>query len=618
MGPSVIATFGGDTKDLANKAGESVSIIKKFTDNVKDGAREAGAALGEIGLGLIKGLFVADVASKALSFFDSILEKAKHLRIVSQEFGVSADAIQLFDKAALKAGGTVEQAQKIWERAKDSLSNLAAGEESAQESFERLHLSARDFIGLNLEQALEKIVRAYQANKDEAGAYAAVLDILGKRSAPQLMAALDKLGTDGFDKLRKDNENLSDSLKTDAVDALNQLVMAIGAFLGRIKNFLGNIAGGFLEVFQLIGGAGAAAFNWITGVKTDWDTVLLMGKKTVANLESQNVELSKAADLKKREKVDLQDVLTAQDEILRQTIETTKGREKLATLGAEYVSLMLTAENISLSEQKRAVALSEAKKIKLEYDKLSIQLTEEETKRQVEQLHALDQINEKVKEAADKLKFESLPATEQLAFLEAQRADIENDRADVAKDTIYYQESQVKINELDLDILKKKLDVEKERIKAVKEYVDAEEDWLDSVMNAPVTGITAGGLNPEFVSGLSTISIQARIRQIQDFMAQKRADYFAQGINPAEADRDASGLAIIVAQLQQELNYRAGFGGAYERGGASGALGYFLGQGGDALSFDRALSGMANWGKGLDQTNQHLSDINGTLNRIFN
>lgn len=280
MNTAVTAVYGADTGPLRTGSAEGESIIGNFASNAK-------ATLGEIGAGFVSGFLVSNVAGRVLSFFDSIIEKAQHLRVMTLEFGLSSDAIQLFDKAVVKTGGSLEQAQKVWERTRDALSQLADHEDSATKAFAKLHLTAQDFLGLTLDEALEKIAAAFIKSKDEAGAYNAYLEIIGKRGGPQLLAALNQLGTEGFDGLNQKSQNLSDTLKGGAAEAMAGLSLKATEYTNRMKNFLGNIAGGFLEALGAVGSLTAAGINAVTGLKTDWDEVLGLNKKFTAALEEQ-------------------------------------------------------------------------------------------------------------------------------------------------------------------------------------------------------------------------------------------------------------------------------------------------------------------------------------------
>lgn len=270
--------------------------LRGMFGSLSDRGREAGQILGEVGTSFFKSFLAVDAVQRILGFFNSVIEKAERLRVLKMEFGDITDSIQLFDKMVLKAGGSLEQSQKIWERTKLGLSQLAEGGETATKNFATLGLSAADFIGLGLDDALEKIATAYQKNSDQAGAYAAIVEILGARNAPQLMAALRQLGTDGFDALREKNQNLSDTFKIQAADALSSVTRLFTEYTGRMKNLIGNVAGGFLEFGQILGGLGAATLNWLQGVKTDWDEVLLMNKKHLDALEKvKQAELDNGA-----------------------------------------------------------------------------------------------------------------------------------------------------------------------------------------------------------------------------------------------------------------------------------------------------------------------------------
>lgn len=203
---------------MADRIGiELTGDNSKFQSMIDGSVGAVGAfnsALGKIGLGI--GL--AGVGA----FFKSVLEKAGSLQDLSDRLGASTNALQSFDYTVRQAGGSSEQAVQAWDKGRKALDNLAIGNAAATEQFAALGLSARSFVGLNLEESLELIARGFVENKDAAGAYDAITDILGSKSAPALMSALISLGTDGFGALIDAAQQAGQVIESDTIKKLDE------------------------------------------------------------------------------------------------------------------------------------------------------------------------------------------------------------------------------------------------------------------------------------------------------------------------------------------------------------------------------------------------------------
>ena len=170
MADSIGVTLTGDNSKFVSMIDNSVGVANKFQQ-----------VLGTIGLGVSAGAVIG--------FFKDVFEKSGAIADLADRLTVSTDALQAFQFAARQAGANSEQVTQVFDKARKSIDELASGNTAAAETFGRIGLRAKDFIGLNLEQGLELIARGYRSNVSEAGAYDAVTDILGTKSAPKLNSA---------------------------------------------------------------------------------------------------------------------------------------------------------------------------------------------------------------------------------------------------------------------------------------------------------------------------------------------------------------------------------------------------------------------------------------------
>ena len=194
--------LGGDNSAFRGMLDDSASALGKF-------GRSVSTLLPVISAGAVTG------------FFKTILQDAGALQDLSDRLDVSTDSLQAFNFAVTQAGGKTEDAAIMWDRARKSVDALVSGMPEAAKQFEAIGLSAKDFVGLNMEQSLEKIARAYRENSEAAGAYNAVTDILGTKTAPRLLVALNQLASDGFDGLTKSAKSSMQVMDSEVIAKLD-------------------------------------------------------------------------------------------------------------------------------------------------------------------------------------------------------------------------------------------------------------------------------------------------------------------------------------------------------------------------------------------------------------
>lgn len=188
MSDRISVELSGENKSFASMLDHSSSLVGKFN-----------AVLGSIGLGVS----VAGV----IGFGKNILDSAGKVQDLSDRLGVGVDTLQALTYHAKLAGGDITQVAGVFDKTRKSIDQMMDGQTSAAKSFDKLHLSSKDFIGLNLEQAVQVVARAYKDSAHEAGAYDAVTDIMGTKTMPKLNSVLLQYGAEGaqvfIDKTRE-------------------------------------------------------------------------------------------------------------------------------------------------------------------------------------------------------------------------------------------------------------------------------------------------------------------------------------------------------------------------------------------------------------------------------
>lgn len=177
---SITAFFGGDVSGLEKAVGSANVIVGSFQ-----------SAMAKIGITI--------GAAAVIGFFKSVIDRASDIKNMSDALDIGTEQLQAFEFAVRSAGGNMQDAGTMLRNLRNRVDELASGNEKAAETFAKLGVTQKDIIGIPLEAALEKVSKGYVANKDSAGAYAAITDIVGARST-KLLGVLQTVGTDGFYK----------------------------------------------------------------------------------------------------------------------------------------------------------------------------------------------------------------------------------------------------------------------------------------------------------------------------------------------------------------------------------------------------------------------------------
>ncbi len=260
---AVQAVFGADTGPLVKGIGEADGAVGKFSTGVKSMMGSLGATLG---------------AGAVIGWFSSIVESAGRLQDVSDNLNVSTDALQGFNYAITQAGGSTEDASKILHKTGLSLDELASGNAAAEKNFAALHLTAKDFKGLTLEQSMEKIAKASKDYGHEAGAASAANDILGKTGS-KLNSVIEQLGTDGFQKLTADAREAGQVIGGETIAKLDQLGDNMAKLKGAATTVGATILGAVASFTEGLGKFAAKTLNMFDNIPTAQEEIAVKAER---------------------------------------------------------------------------------------------------------------------------------------------------------------------------------------------------------------------------------------------------------------------------------------------------------------------------------------------------
>jgi len=192
---------------------EVMSALKKVrTETEKTGkaGKDAVDTLGALGT-----IFAA---GQIAAFVKNSIEAADGLSKMAQKTGVAVEQLSVLTYMGQQADLSNQDLEKGLVKLAKSLTGLEQGAAADVEAFSRLGLTAEDFKGLSLDQALVKIANAQARFADGAGKADTMMVLLGKSGA-NMIPLMNDLANGGFENARKKLEDLGLVLSTDMAKA---------------------------------------------------------------------------------------------------------------------------------------------------------------------------------------------------------------------------------------------------------------------------------------------------------------------------------------------------------------------------------------------------------------
>lgn len=219
------------TEGLASKLSKSIgSGVKKVAGfTVGIGAAAAGGAAALMG-----------VANKAAETTDRIDK-------LSLKTNLSRQGFQEWDHIMSQSGMSIESLQGGMKKFTGSLDDVAQGNKTMIENFERIGISADELKNKSPEQAFEMTVKALQEMPQSAEKAALANDLLG-RAASEMAPILD-MSAEATEALRQEAHDLGLVMSDEAVDS----GVLFGDTLANVKDSLGMVVSKIgVEVMPII------------------------------------------------------------------------------------------------------------------------------------------------------------------------------------------------------------------------------------------------------------------------------------------------------------------------------------------------------------------------------
>lgn len=177
MNDEIMVKFGGDLTNFST----ALRGMKGMVNEVKK--EFSMASIGEAFKGGLAALGVGFGVEKISESARASMELAEHIRVVSEELGVSTSLFQYWNVAAEHSAASSEQAQKGLSHLVETIGKARSGTSEAVETFKKWNISLDDASGkgLNNEQVFEQVSKRILSIEDPAQRAAAAVELLGKK-----------------------------------------------------------------------------------------------------------------------------------------------------------------------------------------------------------------------------------------------------------------------------------------------------------------------------------------------------------------------------------------------------------------------------------------------------
>lgn len=202
------------------------------------GATKDAETLGSVlknGLGIGSGVALAAGALQVLkstiqSTAGEAVRFAGQVKDMSTALGLSASAYQVLSLEFKAAGADLGRMTQAISEQTRSLAEARDTSSSAAKAYQQLGLDAAKIEALPVEERMIAVARATRGAADQTTAFAAASQILGGRGLPLLLAALEKLGTDGVANVARLYEKQGLLFSDDTIERLDRAEKTWGRF----------------------------------------------------------------------------------------------------------------------------------------------------------------------------------------------------------------------------------------------------------------------------------------------------------------------------------------------------------------------------------------------------
>jgi hypothetical protein len=221
----------------------------------------------------------------------STIDYASEIRHTADNLEMATASYQALNSSALKYGVTLEGMGRLLGKVRESQGKAADGDQTYVDALKRLNINTADFVSADTDKALEMIAKGYKSAGGSAQAYAAAVE-LGGRRMKTATAFLNELAEKGMAGLIAE--------ATAAGDVLNDRIVTQLELAGtKMEQFQNKARIGFA---YFIGGAETATnsiMNLINAMTSDRTFAEL--QKDTKEMQKQEAQIAKLKKMKSEE-----------------------------------------------------------------------------------------------------------------------------------------------------------------------------------------------------------------------------------------------------------------------------------------------------------------------------
>jgi hypothetical protein len=328
-----------------------------------------GVDLG-IGVNLANGLLA--IPGQFRAAISASVEYASTVRNMALETRTTASAMQVLMLLASETGASITALTAAEQHMSLAAEQATDGNAKMADAFRRLGINAQEFTGLSVPDQLQEVADAAKKAGWDTQSMNDIAEVLGKRTAPQLMGALRALADQGFrgvsqaaieagavlsDQVTADVAKLGDEWKT-----TGQIWKTTGAmFAEYLKPLLDVIATISDKIALLIQRTILGAHLLAADLKAVWDTIPQFFHSqmdgSLAQQLAKNVEIAGALVNAKFTPVVTKQTQTAVSP-QESSAKIKKDADEVARLSIELEKLKHEAEEAAMSASERAADLA--------------------------------------------------------------------------------------------------------------------------------------------------------------------------------------------------------------------------------------------------------------------
>ena len=328
------AIVTADTADFESKMQRAVGHAKSVSDTMRGAVLKLGAVVG---------------VDAIIGAFNTIRNGIDELNDRAARLDMPVEDLQRLEAAATMSGSSVETLAKALSLAERNAVKARQGSDGLQSSFAALGINVSEFLAADPTSRLLSISKGFNAASDQAGAYKAVFDILGK-GAGELVPLL----RDGEAGIAAISSRLK-VLGSEDVAAVARLNDEIDLLASNVKT---DVAGAFIALRPQI-----ESFVKLLAEAADGFAIFMDPAKGIGRQggESGGLAILKEIDRLNVEIPKLQAKLSGKswwEGVGDLQLSLKNDEAALATLQARYAGL--SVETRAYAEQLRAVELAKA------------------------------------------------------------------------------------------------------------------------------------------------------------------------------------------------------------------------------------------------------------------